>query len=341
MALGFSKNYDMSNYEEDQFVELWPEVSEIGIELMEEVIEKSDDSTVFIPGSKDKLIRYLKGCMFILGFSEVDKGVDVDLYDEHTSSAVVRTRMSIRDMGKEISMTDSMDMEFMLAINELFEISNENEIARLSGVLKKNSNESIDDLFTPAKNGAKQQGVNKAETDQNAYEPIDAPKSSVIRGQYIQPGINFPKDASMAEKSIQYSLSKDGNKDLSDNFKVSDFKCRDGSDIVLINPSLISLLEKIREHFGKPVVVVSGYRTPKYNKSISGAANNSQHMYGNAADIKIQGVSPREIYNWMNGWHKGGLGVYPTFTHVDVRDTVGAQKMARWTKDGGGKETLA
>jgi uncharacterized protein YcbK (DUF882 family) len=340
MALGFSKNYDTSNYDEDQFVEIWPEISEIGLELMEEVIEKSDDSTVFIPGSKDKLIRYLKGSMFILGFSEVDKGVDVDLYDEYTSFAVVRARMSIRDMGKKISISDSIDMEFMVSINELFEISNENEIARLSGILKKNSQEQIDDLTVPAQRGAKQQGVKKAETDTNAYEPIKAPTSSVMKGQYIQPGINFPKDASMAEKSIQYSVSKDGNKDLSNNFKVSDFKCRDGSDVVLINPSLISLLEKIREHFGKPVVVVSGYRTPKYNKSLSGAANNSQHMYGNAADIKIQGVSPREIYNWMNSWHKGGLGVYPTFTHVDVRDTVGAQKMARWSKDGGGKQTL-
>jgi uncharacterized protein YcbK (DUF882 family) len=337
MALGFSKNYDMSNYEEDYFVELWPEVSEIGIDLMEEVIEKSNDSTVFIPGSKDKLIRYLKGCMFILGFSEIDKGVDVDLYDEHTSSAVIRTRMSIRDMGKKISMTNSIDMEFMLAINDLFEISNENETTRLSGVLKKNSNKSIDDMFT----STKQRGVNKVETDQNVYEPINVPKSSVIKGHHIQPGINFPKDASMAKESIQYSLSNDGDKNLSNNFKVSDFRSGDRSDIILINPALISLLEKIREHFGKPVIITSGYRTPKYNKSIPNTANDSQHMYGNAADIKIQGISPREIYNWMNGWHKGGLGVYPTFTHVDVRDTVGAQKMARWTKDGRGKEALA
>ncbi len=54
-------------------------------------------------------------------------------------------------------------------------------------------------------------------------------------------------------------------------------------------------------------------------------------MYGNAADIKIEGVTPKEIYDWMSGWHKGGLGLYPTFTHIDVRDTVG-QNLARWGK---------
>lgn len=341
MALGFSKNYDTSNYDEDQFVEIWPEISEIGIELIEEVIERMEDAEVFMPGSKDQLIRYVKGCMFMLGFSEVDKGVDPDLYDEYTSSAVMRTRLSMIDMGMNVAMVDSIDDEFALHINEIFEIANENEIAKLSRILKKNSQIDIDNISVHADRGSRQRGVSKAQTDPNASEPINAPTSSVIKGQYIQPGINFPKDASMAEKSIQYSLSKDGTKKLSDNFKVSDFKCKDGSDVVLINPALIGLLEKIREHFGKPMVVVSGYRTPKYNRSLSGAANNSQHMYGNAADIKIQGVSPREIYDWMNGWHKGGLGVYPTFTHVDVRDTVGAQKMARWSKDGKGKETLA
>jgi uncharacterized protein YcbK (DUF882 family) len=68
---------------------------------------------------------------------------------------------------------------------------------------------------------------------------------------------------------------------------------------------------------------------------LKGAAKNSQHMYGNAADIKIDGVSPKEIYDWLNSWHKGGLGLYPTFTHVDVRNTVG-RSLARW---GGAKST--
>ena len=51
----------------------------------------------------------------------------------------------------------------------------------------------------------------------------------------------------------QYSLKKDGAKQLSPAFRVREFRCRDGTDTILIDEGLVVLLQCIREHFGKPV----------------------------------------------------------------------------------------
>ena len=59
----------------------------------------------------------------------------------------------------------------------------------------------------------------------------------------------------------QYSLKTDGAKQLSPAFRVREFRCRDGTDTVLIDEGLVVLLQCIREHFGKPVTITSGYRT--------------------------------------------------------------------------------
>ena len=57
----------------------------------------------------------------------------------------------------------------------------------------------------------------------------------------------------------QYSLAKDGARQLSPAFKVREFRCRDGSDVVMIDESLVVLLQCIREHFGKPVTIMTKY----------------------------------------------------------------------------------
>ena len=68
---------------------------------------------------------------------------------------------------------------------------------------------------------------------------------------------------------------------LSKNFKKSEFKCRDGSDVpaeLMDNlRELVLNLQIIRDTIGKPVYVISGYRTPRYNRRIGGARK-SQHM---------------------------------------------------------------
>ena len=63
----------------------------------------------------------------------------------------------------------------------------------------------------------------------------------------------------------QYSLAKDGARQLAPGFRVREFRCRDCSDTVLVDEGLVVLLQCIREHFGKPVTITSGYRTAEHN----------------------------------------------------------------------------
>lgn len=126
-----------------------------------------------------------------------------------------------------------------------------------------------------------------------------------------------------------YSRAKDGLKKVVStcpNFKVNEFACSDGSDPVFIAPELVKILQKVRNHFGKPVNINSGYRTPAKNKAVGGATY-SQHLYGTAADITVgkgeDAVDPKTVAAYVETLmpNKGGIGIYKTFTHIDVRAT--------------------
>lgn len=123
-----------------------------------------------------------------------------------------------------------------------------------------------------------------------------------------------------------YSKKKDGNKKLSTNFRVKEFACTDGSDPIFIDSDLVNILQKIRSHFGKTVTITSAYRTPGRNKAVGGETY-SQHLYGKAADIKVNGISPKKVAAYAETLlkNKGGIGTYSAFTHIDVRAT-----KARW-----------
>lgn len=93
---------------------------------------------------------------------------------------------------------------------------------------------------------------------------------------------------------ITYSMKKDWNKKLSKNFCAYEFACNDRSDEFKVATELVETLQQIRDHFGKPVLISSAYRTPAYNISIGGSSR-SQHCLGTAADIHINGVDPIRI----------------------------------------------
>lgn len=118
-----------------------------------------------------------------------------------------------------------------------------------------------------------------------------------------------------------YSKAKDGNKQLSENFKVKEFACKDGSDKILIDITFVQThLQDIRTHFGKPVNVNSGYRTEAYNKKVGGATN-SYHKKGRAFDISIKGINPIEIARYATKLGIPGIILYDSFVHVDSRDS--------------------
>lgn len=125
---------------------------------------------------------------------------------------------------------------------------------------------------------------------------------------------------------------------LTKNFKLEEFACRDGSlpegELLENCQELAENLQVLRDHLGKPINIISGYRPPAYNKKIGGAKK-SQHLLARAADIKVKGMAPAEVHSTIlklikaGEMKQGGLGKYSTFVHYDTRGTA-----ARW---GGGK----
>ena len=88
-----------------------------------------------------------------------------------------------------------------------------------------------------------------------------------------------------------------------------------------IDSSLVGKLEELRTSIGnKPIKVTSGYRTPEYNRLVGGARN-SQHMYGKAADVMVEGMDSRDLEKHAK---KVGFSYTQTYRnkphlHVDVR----------------------
>lgn len=118
---------------------------------------------------------------------------------------------------------------------------------------------------------------------------------------------------------VEYSLKKDGEKQASRNFKIKEFRCKDGSDKILLDVSFVAdKLQAIRDHFGSPVTISSGYRTEKYNKKVGGASK-SYHMKGQAFDITVKGRTPLEVAQYAHQLGINGVIQYNTFVHVDSR----------------------
>ena len=119
----------------------------------------------------------------------------------------------------------------------------------------------------------------------------------------------------------KYSLSKDKALKLSENFKLSEFACADKSDEVFVSHELVGVLQKVRDHFGKPVVITSAYRTPSHNKKVGGTSN-SRHLTGEAADFVVKGISPAKVGYYLEKLGVSGIGIYVSsgFVHADVRN---------------------
>ena len=125
---------------------------------------------------------------------------------------------------------------------------------------------------------------------------------------------------------------------LSKNFKKSEFDCRDGSttpeDLMDNLRELVENLQIIRDHIDRPMRIISGYRSPKYNRKIKGARR-SQHLHALAADLKVNGLTPKELREIIvtlikeGKIKKGGVGLYTSFVHYDTRG-----RNARWKGTG-------
>jgi uncharacterized protein YcbK (DUF882 family) len=91
-----------------------------------------------------------------------------------------------------------------------------------------------------------------------------------------------------------------------------------------IDPRLLDLLVSLQQKLDidEPFLLTSGYRTPETNARLvaEGAAVNSLHMRGQAADISLRGRSLNQLHTAALSLRGGGVGYYPGhgFIHVDV-----------------------
>lgn len=122
---------------------------------------------------------------------------------------------------------------------------------------------------------------------------------------------------------------------ITENFSWDEANCKDGTQVPEgLKKNVIKVaenMEVLRKALGVPIHVNSWYRSKKYNSKLPGASKNSQHLQGKAMDIWITNLPPITIYIVIEAlirlgmMEQGGLGVYNTFVHYDVRGTV-----ARW-----------
>ncbi|TWI42549.1 uncharacterized protein YcbK (DUF882 family) [Mesorhizobium tianshanense] len=91
-------------------------------------------------------------------------------------------------------------------------------------------------------------------------------------------------------------------------------------DVACLKPSLVRVLKTIEGHYGKKMIVTSGYRDPARNRRANGAKN-SLHMYCAAADIQVPGVSKLQLAKYIRSMPgRGGVGTYchTESVHIDV-----------------------
>jgi hypothetical protein len=89
----------------------------------------------------------------------------------------------------------------------------------------------------------------------------------------------------------------------------------------------VRILDELRAFYGKPVIVNSGYRDAAYNRAV-GSTPGSMHTQFRALDFSIAAIQPRSLYEWLDRHREAdriGLGLYPTFVHLDTRG-----HRARW-----------
>nr|WP_074063144.1 D-Ala-D-Ala carboxypeptidase family metallohydrolase [Rhizobium etli] len=85
-------------------------------------------------------------------------------------------------------------------------------------------------------------------------------------------------------------------------------------EVGCFKPAMLNVIKAVETHFGRPVIVTSGYRDPGHNRMVGGAEE-SMHKTCDAADIKVDGVSKWDIAAYIRSLpRRGGVG---TYCHTD------------------------
>lgn len=142
--------------------------------------------------------------------------------------------------------------------------------------------------------------------------------------------INFKKKYSNRfnnNKTEQYTLFTDNMlvnaykvHKYTKNFKIEEFFCKCNSKYchgmsTIIDTELLMILQKLRDHFNKSIIITSGIRCPSYNASLSGSIVKTTHCVGKAVDIYIEGLTDtisgrKKIYDYFMKQPKSAFSYY-------------------------------
>lgn len=114
---------------------------------------------------------------------------------------------------------------------------------------------------------------------------------------------------------------------LSTHFYRDEFACKCGCGFDTVSRKLVDGLQRLRNIMQAKIHINSGCRCAEHNKAVGGSPF-SQHLLGNAADIRVDGHTPEEVAEAakaLSDFRNSGIGIYDTFTHLDVREG-----WARW-----------
>ena len=111
-------------------------------------------------------------------------------------------------------------------------------------------------------------------------------------------------------------------------FTRDEFKCKCGGRFcngypVEIDMNMVKIADEIRNRIGKPIQINSGIRCKTHNANVGGVSN-SQHLYGNAADLGCpSGCTPEQMASIAEEimGDTGGIGIYTWGIHIDTRST--------------------
>lgn len=161
------------------------------------------------------------------------------------------------------------------------------------------------------------------------FQGHGASQSSLRKEELPKPSGNVWLYAeNLAEEAKVNIYKPDGTFDDAALAKLDElFRCRQTGEVRAVRPELYEQLSRISDHFGgdKRVELISGFRFAE--------RSSSRHFHASAMDIRIKGVSIREMYKYAESLDGGdmGIGLYPTsnFIHVDYRAP--GERSYRWT----------
>lgn len=118
------------------------------------------------------------------------------------------------------------------------------------------------------------------------------------------------------------------------NFTEHEFSCK-GSGRCEMDVAFMDKLQTLRDSFGKPMIITSGYRSPAYNAKVSSTGLTGPHTTGKACDVSVYGRDAYLLIQLAMKMNFTGIGINQRgagrFVHLDNLAPPEFPRPALWT----------